>query len=109
MPTVRLRAATEYPPAAQKRPESHRSLATDHHPERNVELGAKQALRKQEHGNDAHRLLRIVAAVTEREGRRRDELRPAEPPVQRRDTFRPVEGPEDDDHERHSEGEPDER
>ena len=50
----------------------------DHHPERHVERLAQHALRIEQHGDDAHGLLRIVAAMAERIERGRDELQHAE-------------------------------
>jgi hypothetical protein len=41
-------------------------LTCDDDPERHVKLAAEQALREQQHRNDAHGLLRIVAAMAER-------------------------------------------
>ena len=52
-----------------------------HDPERHVELAAEHPLRIEQHGDDAHRLLRVVAAVAERVQRRRHELQYAEAPV----------------------------
>ena len=42
---------------------------------------AEQALRKEQHRDDAHRLLRVVAAVAERIQRRRYELQDAKAAV----------------------------
>jgi len=39
-----------------------------------MEFAAELALRKEQHGNDAHGLLRVIAAMAERIERRRDEL-----------------------------------
>ncbi len=52
------------PPASV--PSRHHRLTGEHHPERHVEAAAKMALRVEQHRDDAHGLLRIVAAVTER-------------------------------------------
>ena len=66
-------------PAAEQRAEPHRRLAGDHNPERHVEFAAEHGpLREQQHGDDAHRLLRVVAAMAERIERSRDELQVAE-------------------------------
>ncbi len=70
-------------PAAEQRAEPHRRLAGHHHPERHVELAAEMPLREQQHGDDAHGLLRVVAAMAERIERARDELQIAERPVDR--------------------------
>ena len=59
-------------------------VAREHDPERHVELAAEIALRVEQHGDDAHGLLRVVAAVAERIERRRDELQRAEDAVDRK-------------------------
>ena len=70
-------------PAAEQRAQAHRGLTGDHHPERHVEFAAQVPLRVEQHRDDAHGLLRVVAAVAERIERRRDELQVAEGAVDR--------------------------
>ena len=80
----------------------------EHHPERDVELAAQHALRIEQHGDDAHRLLRVVAAVSERIHRRREELQDAEPAIDR--IGRPSStGPVDDHHQELRQHEPEQR
>ena len=67
-----------------KRAEPHRGVAGEHDPERHVELAAEIALRVEQHRDDAHGLLRVVAAVAERIERRRHELQRAEGLVDRK-------------------------
>ena len=47
-------------------PSAIAGLAGDHHPERHVEFAAEMPLRIEQHGDDAHGLLRVVAAMAER-------------------------------------------
>ena len=53
------------PPAPDQRAKSHHRLAGKHHPERHMEVAAKMALRIEQHRNNAHGLLGVVATVTE--------------------------------------------
>src|SRR5712692_3580542 len=71
-------------PAPNQRPKPHCGLAAQDHPERDVKALAQQPLRKEQHGNDAHGLLRIVAAMPQRVQRRRKQLRRAKEIVHRR-------------------------
>ena len=50
----------------------------EHDPQRDVEAAGHVTLRVEQHGDDAHGLLRVVAAVAERIERGRDELQRAE-------------------------------
>ena len=70
-------------PAADQRAQTHRGVARQHHPVRHVKLAAEIALRVEQHRDDAHRLLRIVAAVAERVERCRHQLQRAEDFVDR--------------------------
>jgi hypothetical protein len=54
------------PPATHQRAQRHRSLTRQHHPKRNLKVIAEVALRIEQHRDDAHGLLRIVAAMAER-------------------------------------------
>ena len=70
---------------------THRSI-------RNV---ADVAAGEQHAGDDAHRLLRVVAAVAQAVGGGRDQLQPAEPPIDAR-RREPAEDPEHRDHDARS-------
>ena len=48
-----------------ERAQRHRGLAGQDHPERHVEVAAEHALRVEQDGDDAHRLLGVVAAMAE--------------------------------------------
>src|ERR1043166_2350043 len=66
-------------PAARKRAESEGRVGAEDDPQRyrrqrSVRAVLQEAARRQNRRDDAHRLLRVVAAVAEREGRRREEL-----------------------------------
>ena len=60
------------------RAEAHGQVAAEHDPDRSLvasgEVVAEIALRVEQHHDDAHGLLRVVAAVAEAEGRRRQQL-----------------------------------
>ena len=64
--------------------ERHRTLAAQHHPERHVKAAGQQSLRVEQNGNDAHRLLGIIATMRQTEQGRRDELKHAKSPVDRK-------------------------
>jgi hypothetical protein len=65
-------------PSAQQGSQPHCKLAAQYHPERDVKRAAQRALRVEQNGDDAHRLLSIIAAVSERIERCRRELEYAE-------------------------------
>jgi hypothetical protein len=75
-------------PAARQRTQAHGGVAREHDPQRHVERLAEQAVRVEQHGDDAHRLLRVVAAVAQAVESRRDELAAAEPRVDARGVYR---------------------
>ncbi len=71
------------PPAAEQRTQRHGRLAGQDHPERHVEGARGAAVRVEQHRDDAHGLLRVVAAVAEGIERGGDELELAKHPIDR--------------------------
>ena len=65
-------------PAAEERPQSHRRLTGEHHPQRHVKPALQLPLRVQERGDDSHRLLGVIAAVAQRIQRGRHKLEMSE-------------------------------
>ena len=62
----------------EQRAQRHGGLAAEHHPERHVELRRRDGLAANSStGDDAHGLLRVVAAMPQRVERGRDELQDA--------------------------------
>ena len=87
-------------PAAEQRAKRHGRLAGNHHPEGHVEAFAEMALAEEQHGNDAHGLLRVVAAVSQRIKRGGDELHDAEGAIHGKGRL-PHEQPGDSQHQKH--------
>ena len=93
-------------PAARERAERDRGVRGEHDPDRNRQMTVVElqvAAGDQRAGDDAHRLLRVVAAVPEAVGRGRQQLQPPEPLIDaaRR---RALEDPEDGHHQERSRG-----
>src|SRR5205823_200837 len=65
-------------PAADQRTERDRCLANEHHPKWYVEIAAQITLGEEQYSNDAHRFLRVVAAMTQRNQRGGGKLQPLE-------------------------------
>src|ERR1700674_1860644 len=68
-------------PTAEQGSQCHRRLAGEHDPQRYMKLRSALTHGKQQHGNDTHRLLRVVAAMAEAIERGGDELQAAKPAV----------------------------
>ncbi len=88
--------------AARGRAGRHGRRAGDDDPERHLELAHRAgdgAVGDQAHGDDAHRLLRVVGAVGERHEARGEHLQPAEHAGEARRAG-PLRDPEDGDHHR---------
>ena len=95
-------------PAAEQRAQRHGRLAGDDHPEWHVKALAEITLRKQEYGDDAHGLLRVVAAVAEGIERGGDELHDAEGAIDGKRCL-PHEDPRDGQHQHQRQEETDGR
>jgi hypothetical protein len=65
-------------PAPAQRPHRDREMAAEDDPEGDMEFGAEAARAEKKHGDDPHRLLGVVRAVTQAVQGSRDELEPTE-------------------------------
>src|SRR5262249_26002299 len=65
-------------PTSDQRAERDRCLANEHYPKRHVEVATEMTLREEQYGNNAHGLLGIIAAMTQRDQRRCGKLQPLE-------------------------------
>ena len=98
-------------PAARQRAEGDRGVRGEHDPDRNRQMAVvelKIAAGDERAGDDPHRLLRVVAAVAEAVGRRRQQLQAPEPVIDAARRAR-AEDPQDRHHQGKAEAHADER